>query len=60
MTNEKEPYSEEEVKGEVGRSAASGEFEPTYVSEGDKRGSVTHRFKRIIARGPLGRFVRRR
>lgn len=60
MTQDQEPYREELVEVKVGRDAGSGEFEPTYVAEGDRQGGIVHRFKRVIARGPLGRFVRRR
>lgn len=55
-----EVYTEEEVEIEVGRDAASGQLEPVHVAEGDRYGAIVHRFKRIIARGPLGRFVKRR
>lgn len=55
-----ESYSEETIDIEVGRSAGSGEFVPAYVARGWKDRFIVHRFRRLIARGPLGRFVKRK
>lgn len=53
-----ESYSEEEVEVTVGRDDMSGLFATEWDARGDK--GVIHRFKIRVARGPLGRFVKRR
>ena len=46
------------VDVDVGRDAASGKFEEVFKSDGNPRGAVTHKWRRRIFRGPLGRFVK--
>lgn len=60
MTQDQEPYSEETIEQDIGRSAGSGEFAPVYVARGWRDRFIVHHFVRLIARGPLGRFVKRR
>ncbi len=53
-----DPYREEEIKVKVGRDDMSGLFATEWDARGDR--GIIHRFKIRVARGPLGRFVKRR